>query len=443
MKLSKLKYSVKKAYMQVTSSIAFYPTLIALGLLLLALLCTYLDKTSVGRSIISKVSFLMINNADTARSLLSSLLTGLISLFTFTFAMVMIVLTQVTSSFSPRLLPDLLRKRGSQVVLGVIVGTVCFTIVVLSNVQTMAAGPGVPLLSTVVNVLLGFGCVISFIYFIYKISNEVQIGNILNSTYRKTRDVLNRELQGGSYHEDWQEDGQFHLVEAWDSGYFDKITEREFRKASKKLGLKLRLLITQGEYLLKGDALLEINTPLNEKIKDILEENVLLRHQEMVKENFFYGFKHLTEIAVKALSPGVNDPGTAVQAVDYLMDLLCRLQQLRGQKVIQHDDGTACIIYAPVPFENTFYLCSASIRAYSSKDVTVQTRLINLISKISERDEQDRHRNLLERELQSIEEASGKEMISQEDVNYIKAVLEETKRQRMSNECSSTHRKDY
>ena len=420
--------------MQVTSSIAFYPTLIALGLLFLALLCMHLDKISVGKSIISKEPFLKIDNVDTARSLLSSLLTGLISLFTFTFAMVMIVLTQVTSSFSPRLLPDLLRKRGSQVVLGVIVGTVCFTIVVLSNVQTMSSGPEVPLLSTLVNLLLGFGCVISFIYFIYKISNEVQIGNILNNTYRKTRDVLNRELQSGSYYENWKEDEKFYSVEAWDSGYFDKITEHEFKKASKKLGLKLRFLKTQGEYLLKRDAFIEINTPLNKQIKELLKENVLLRHQEMVKENFFYGFKHLTEIAVKALSPAVNDPGTAVQAVDYLMDLLCRLQQLRGQKVIQHDDGTACIIYAPVPFENTFYLCSASIRAYSAKDVTVQTRLINLISKISERDEQDRHRSLLERELQSIEEASSKEMNSREDVNYIKAVLEKTKRQRMSNE---------
>lgn len=415
--------------MQATSSIAFYPTIIALGFLLLALLSTYLDKISVGLSIISKAQFLMIDNADTARSLLSSLLTGLISLFTFTFAMVMIVLTQITSSYTPRLLPDLLRKKGSQVVLGVIVGTVCFTIVVLSNVETMTSGPEVPLLSIVVNKLLGFGCVISFIYFIYKISNEVQIGNILDTTYRKTRDVLNRELESGSYHESWEENEHFHLVKAWDSGYFDKITTDEFMKASKKSGLKLRFLKTQGEYLLKGDSFLEINKPLNDEIDELLRENVLLRHQELVVENFFYGFKHLTEIAVKALSPGVNDPGTALQAVDYLMDLLCRLQQLRGQKVVKHNDGTSCIIYAPILFEKTFYLCSASIRAYSSKDVTVQTSLINLISKISERDEQDRHRSLLEKELQSIEEASSKEMQSQEDIDYIKAVIQKTTKQ--------------
>lgn len=432
MGIAKVLYSVKKTYLQVVSSIAFYPFLIAFGLLALSLGTTYMDNVSVGSSLIDKVPSLKIDNPDTARSLLSSLLTGLISLVTFTFAMVMIVLTQVTSSFSPRLLPDLVSKKGSQIVLGTIIGTICFTMVVLSDIQTMTSGPKVPVLSVALNMFLGFACILSFIYFIYKISNEIQIGNILNSQYRKTRDALDRELSSGNYHEKWEEKEEFFLVKAWNSGYFDTVTEPQFKNGSGRIGLKTRLLKDQGMYLLKGDPFLEINKHMNKEIRELLEENIILRHQERVEENFIYGFKHLTEVAVKALSPGINDPGTAIQAINYLLDLLCRLQELRGQKVVKQDDGTAALIFNPIPFEKIFYMCTASIRAYSSKDVTVQSRLVELISKISERDEFNRHKSLLEKELQSIEEASTQDMKSQEDVQYIKALLRSVRKAHMS-----------
>ncbi|MFD3003582.1 DUF2254 domain-containing protein [Pontibacter toksunensis] len=431
--IAKPIYAFKKAYMQITNSIAFYPVMIALGLLSLSWFATYLDKTSVGGSLIEKVPFLKIDNANTARSLLSSLLTGLITLVTFTFAMVMIVLSQVTTSFSPRLLPDLVSKRGSQVVLGTIIGAISCNIVVLSNIQTLPSGPEVPLLSVVLCMLLGFASLISFIYFIHKISNEIQIGNIINNIYRNTRDVLDRELNSGSYHEKWEEEEEFYTVKAWDSGYFDTVTTDDIMRRSKKMGLKVRFLKDQGMYLLKGDPFIEINRPMNDKILELLKENVILRHQEKVVDNFIYGFKHLTEIAVKALSPGVNDPGTAIQAIDYLMDLLCRLQELSGRlKVVQRKDGTACLIYGPIPFEKIFYMCTASIRAYSTKDVAVQTRLIDLLSKISERDEQDKHKQLLEKELNSIEEASLKDMKAKEDKEYLETILQNARREHIS-----------
>ncbi|SFV00677.1 DUF2254 domain-containing protein [Pontibacter akesuensis] len=414
--------------MQLINSIAFYPFLIAFSLLALAWLTAYLDNIKVGGALLSKASFLSIDNANTARSLLSSLLSGLISLVTFTFAMVMIVLTQVTSSFSPRLLPNLLSKRGSQVVLGTIVGTICFTMVVLSNVQTMSGGPEVPRLSMMINLFLGFACVLSFIYFIHKISNEIQIGNILNSQYRATRDSLDRELNSGNYHEDWEEQEGQYLVKAWDSGYFDTITEPQFKNGSSKLGLTTTLLKNQGMYLLKGEPFLKMNKPMNKEIQELVEENILFRHQEMVEENFVYGFKLLTEVAVKALSPGINDPGTAMQAIDYLLDLLCRLQALRGRKVIKKD-GVARLVYQPVPFETIFRICTASIRAYSSTDVAVQARLIDLISKVSARDERKKHTALFAKELKSIEEASSKEMKSQEDIDFIKALVQNARQE--------------
>ncbi|MFT2008630.1 DUF2254 domain-containing protein [Pontibacter sp. 13R65] len=428
MKIAKAKYSLKKALKQVTTSIAFYPILITFSLLVFSWITTYLDKIFVGSFLVDKVPYLRIDNADTASSLLSSLLTGLISLVTFTFTMVMVVLTQVTSSFSPRLLPDLISEKGSQIVLGIIMGTIFYIIVVLSNIGTMISGPEVPVLSVFISMFLGFTSLLSFIYFIHKISNQVQIGNILNDIYLTTRNALSREIESDCYFKEWEEPGNFRLVKAWDSGYFDSITEKEFLREAKKLGLTIRLRKVQGLYLLKGEPFLEINQPLNDKIRRILEENILLRHQEMVMENFLYGFKHLTEVAVKALSPSVNDPGTAIQAINYLLDLLCRLQQLDGQKVVKKDDGATGIMYAPIQFDKVFYLCTSSIRAYSSQDVTVQATLIYLISKVSERDEEKKYQQLYMQELDAIEETSTKNVDSQADIDHIKRILDKVRK---------------
>lgn len=142
--------------------------------------------------------------------------------------------------------------------------------------------------------------------------------------------MLDRELNSGCYREKWEEEEEFHEVKAWESGYFDTVTAEDLMRRSKKRGLKVRFLKDQGRYLLQGHPSLEINRSLSDEIQELLEENVILL-QEKVVDNFIYGFKHLTEIAVKALSLGVNDPGTAIHASDYLMDLLCRLQQLSGK----------------------------------------------------------------------------------------------------------------
>lgn len=147
MKVARLTYSIKKACMRVVNSIAFYPIMIAFGLLALSLVLIHLDGISAGSYLINRAPFLRMDNADTARSLLSSMLTGLIGLVTFTFTMVMIVLTQITSSFSPRVLPDLVSKRGNQIVMGIMIGSIFCIIVVLYNIQPLSSGPEVPALS--------------------------------------------------------------------------------------------------------------------------------------------------------------------------------------------------------------------------------------------------------------------------------------------------------
>jgi uncharacterized membrane protein len=149
----------------------------------------------------------------------------------------------------------------------------------------------------------------------------------------------------------------------------------------------------------------------------------MFRHQELINDNFSYGFKQITEIAVKALSPGINDPGTALQAIDYLSGLFQILLQLKGQRALKDKEGTVVLLYLPLPFKEIFYFCLTSLRNYAATDVVVQARLISLIRKTAEKDTEVPNRSLYQSELDAIVEIAEKTLKSQKDIFYIKDLV--------------------
>lgn len=115
-----LEYIVK-----LESNIAFYPSLISLVGLFFAFFMYYLESWGVSKYLVENAPLLVINNVDTARDLLTTFIGGLISIMVFSFSLVMILLNQASSNFSPRLLPGLISNRRHQVILGIYNATFC------------------------------------------------------------------------------------------------------------------------------------------------------------------------------------------------------------------------------------------------------------------------------------------------------------------------------
>lgn len=423
MKVSRLQYIARKLYLKVFTSIAFYPTLLSVLMLVLAWACIYIDSLAPESDFMGWISFLIVRDPDTARSLLTTLAGGLISLMVFSFSMVMVVLNQTAANYSPRVLPGLVSQREHQLVLGLYLGTIAYTLAVLSNVQSETFEVDVPRFSIVMNILLGLLCFGAFIYFIHQISTVIQIGNIIKRLYRDTRKTLIKELSGGNYNTQSLPVGNWHQVVAWQSGYFFKVAEDSFRKDARKCGLQVRLLKQQGDYLLKGEGFLEVSQPPDEQVMHILIGNFIFENRELIYINYYYGFKQINEIALKALSPGINDPGTALQSIHFLTDLFYMLMRLEGQKVLRHADGTAFLIYLPVPFEDIFYLSAGSIRNFALQDVAVLSELIRMIKKLRERDAAGRFEEIFCKELNAIGEAAAQTLKSRRDVEHIRNLI--------------------
>src|SRR5690606_15243639 len=133
-----------------------------------------------------KLGLLIIDNADTARSLLSTLIGGVISLMVFSFSMVMILLNQASTNYSPRLLPGLISNKRHQFVLGFYIGTILFNILCLINVLPGDNPFQIPAFTILIAIMLGPVCLILFVFFIHSISEAIQINNILQRLYQVT-----------------------------------------------------------------------------------------------------------------------------------------------------------------------------------------------------------------------------------------------------------------
>ena len=150
----KIQVALKNIHHNVVNSIAFYPALIGLLFLLISVLSINFEFSDGGQQLKSNLQWLSLKDASTARSIISAIATGIISLTVFSFSMVMIVLNQTASQMSNRILDKLIGSRFQQIVLGIYVGTIVYAFFLLSTIRDNDSGEQIPALSTYLLMLL-------------------------------------------------------------------------------------------------------------------------------------------------------------------------------------------------------------------------------------------------------------------------------------------------
>ena len=127
----------------------------------------------------------------------------------------------------------------------------------------------------------------------------------------------------------------------------------------------------------------ESEKKIDEKVVDSIVSNISFARGELVNDNYILAFKQITEIAVKAMSPGVNDPGTAINAIDYLTDLFAlRMQKIDNGVIVQ--DEKALLKIAVVSFKELLYNVMASLRTYCKHDPIMVEKLLWMLKYLQE-----------------------------------------------------------
>ena len=369
--MKKLFTRLLSFFNSIRSRIAFYPTVIGLLGFIFTFITLFLEEQGASELLRSNFPSLIVNSGNTALSVLGAIITGLISMMVFSFSMVMVLLNQATNNYSPRLLPGLISDRKHQTVLGIYLATILYCIFIMVAIDPDATKKDLPGFSVFLGIVFTVICMGAFIYFIHTISQSIQINNILQYIHRQSKNRLNKLLDSErNQNVNFPDSGNWYVYHAKESAYFQNLSVANMLDLCEELDTKFHILPVKGIFILKDTPVFRSEKKLNnDKIDEVLA-NFNFARKELVADNYVLAFKQITEIIAKAMSPGINDPGTAVNAIDYLTELMALRMQKKDSSIVNRNDK--CLLKLnTVNFKDLLYNVLVTIRTYCSHDIII------------------------------------------------------------------------
>ncbi|MCX7544431.1 DUF2254 domain-containing protein [Marinicella gelatinilytica] len=387
---------VKKSlhfFVKLERQIAFYPSVMALAGLFLALVMIYLEQLGLSQFFIKHVPIVMVQSFETARTILGTFIGGFISILVFSFSMVMILLNQAAANFSPRLLPGLVSNKKHQIILGIYLASLFFCLLALMLIQSEGKEVTTPGSMILMAILMMATSLTAFIYFIHSISKSIQVDHILHRIYHDSADQFIRLLEAGKDNDkspiltkspaDFSADDKWTLYHSETTGYLSAVDTGALLKLMQKDDNQMQILVGRSYYMLAGTPLFRTRKLVEDGLAKDIHKQFLIESSVSVSDNEDLGFKVITEIAVKAMSPGINDPGTALTCIDYLTQLLALRLRYQPRQWFQdkvdddeNNNTTTRVQIKTLDFEDLLFQIMAPFRTYCAHDILIVLKLL-------------------------------------------------------------------
>lgn len=371
--------------------------------------------------------------ADSARQVLATIAGSIMTVTGVTFSITMVALVLAAGQYTPRVLRNFVRDRVNQTVLGVFVGTFLFTLLVLRAIR---AGDDafVPALAVTGSIALAVVSLGFFLYFLHYMANAIQVSNIIRNVAREAHAEIDRTFAGAAgftgpplLRGGWQPSASGLRVVAEKEGYVSRIATDALIATARAHETALDVVVGPGDFVSRGDAVAFArgNPAERARLADQVREAFHFDSQRSISQDPAYGFRQLVDIAVRALSPGVNDPTTACNCVDYLGGFLAHLADLEWPDVeLRDDDGAVRVIAPPGTFAGYVDLACSEIRHYGRADLATTVRLLEALRRAAEASDRPDRRAALRRAGEAILEGAGRSILSTIDREQIEESAE-------------------
>ncbi|MGB7817379.1 MAG: DUF2254 domain-containing protein [Ornithinibacter sp.] len=331
----------------------------------------------------SDVPYLFGGGADSARGLLSTIATAMISVTGLVFSITLVVMQLASSQFTPRLIGQFLSSRVTQLTLGVFTSSFVFALIILRDVRG-GAEPFVPQLSVTVAFLLVLASVAVFFAFIHHITTSIQVGQVIDRVALRTVQSLERgdDEEWDSTSADpptWsQAPGPSVVVTTGDGhGTVQRVHYSHLVERASAAGVVVELRTRLGDVRHRGQELALVHGAVadDDIVGEVRSAFGLGRDRTMGQDPEF-GVRQLVDIAERALSPGINDPTTAVQVLDELHRILRRAASRADRSAYLVDGGGVVrVIDAPTTFARLLDLSLDEIAHYGADTLQVPAHI--------------------------------------------------------------------
>jgi uncharacterized membrane protein len=367
---------------------------------------------------------------DGARTLLSTIAGSMITVAGVSFSMTIAALALASSQFGPRLLRNFIRDVGNQIVLGTFVSAFVYCLLVLRTVRSVQENQFVPHISVTVGMLMAVAGLTVLIYFIHHISGSIQATNIIAGVGRDLDRAIARlfprevgrgawEVEGGQSKVEEAlkaQDGE--IVLARRSGYIQFIDLEALMEYGRDEDMIIGVACHPGNFVAREG---EVATIWSQSRRDShtlnrVSDAFAIGDRRTPEQDAEFSIDQLVEIAVRALSPGINDPFTAIACIDQLGAGLRRLAELEFPSPYRFDrEGKLRLIAHPVTFEGIVDAAFNQIRQYGRSSAAVTIRLLETIAIVAEAAKTEERREYLLRHAMMVERGSRDGMGEPED----------------------------
>ena len=326
---------------------------------------------------------------DDARTLLIGTAGTMISVVALVLGLTVVALQVASGQYSPRLLGNFLRDRHTQIVLSVFVATFAYCTAGLYTVG-ISGGSRVeefPRLAVTGAILLLFACLGFLIYFIDHLAHSIQLDTIMDVVQQNTSLVI-ADLPDTGETGTLAVPAQAVPILAWRSGYIQSVHPEDLYEAAKAAEVVINLVPRVGDFVVEdmpiawwwADESAHAGARVTERLGEHLIAAVLVGGERTLLQDAAFGMRQLVDIALKALSPAVNDPYTAVMSVERLTALLAALAPRRLGDIVSHDpDGPSRVVAHFPTFVDYVDLAVGQVRRYGASEPQVAYALLRLL----------------------------------------------------------------
>lgn len=367
---------MERYWLKIKESIWFIPTLYSVISVIFAVIFSTIDHL-YDDILLMYVPHVLLTTVELAQTILGGLSAALLTMTTFTFSTIMVVLTTYSSQFSPRTLKNFVRDPMVWRVLGVFMGGFIYTTLSLLFMQESIAGESV--ISSLIGVIYAMVCLAFFAVFIHHIAQNIQVNTLIEKLTIEGdeavgcyNELLKREDMTTNIEAQWTVKKKAHPIKAESDGYIQLFHLDQMVKVAEKYDGQIEIECCIGDFV-------QANTPvvtlyLNESIE--IEENptqlFTIGSERDTRQDPVFAIQKMVEVSLRAISPGINDPNTAIHNIHQLGRLLGSYSQLPRADFIFNDVKSIHRVKLRIHnFDEMLYHTFYQLSHYGKGDISV------------------------------------------------------------------------
>ncbi len=408
---------LKRLWDSLWRSFWFLPAMIVAASIAISVALIELDATMSGNWL-DRWPRLFGASADGARGMLSTIAGSMMTVVGVTFSMTLMTLALASSQYTSRILRTFMGDRATQIALGLFAGVFAYSLVTLRTIRGEDSGAFIPTLAVTFGFLLAIGAISTLIYFIHHVATLIQASTVISAVSEETIRAIDRlfpdrTARGRSAPTgpalDSPDSRAWQRVPAGKAGFVQSIDHDALRCIAGKQGVVVRMVVGVGEFVVQGATVVAVSTqvPLDEDAVESLQQAFCMDRFRTVEQDPAFGIRQIVDMALRALSPGVNDTTTAVMCVDYLTAILSHAAELPDPDAAIREQGQLRVITRGPDFAGLVEESFEQIRSSARGNVSLLLKMLDALSSIAGRTQDPSRRRLLALQVDWMAEAAA------------------------------------